>query len=392
MQKSKIITISIIALIFIYILLGQAYIYKLGDIYTYIVNPIFWIGMLLVLKTFLIPTYNVKKLKKEIIEYVLITVLIYIVIYLISGIFVGFGKNPYISTFRGLIFNLIITGSFIVAKEYIRYRLIHNVYQKDQKLIGILTVIVFTLAEFNIIQFFSQSLNEYTIFKQLFYKVIPLILKNSLFSYIAYKSDYTANIIYDLLFKLFLWLAPILPKGPWVMDAIIDSVFPIILLLYIRYMLNKKSRFKLERSIGESSNPAGLIPLSILLILLIWFALGLFPIRPIAIATGSMEPNLSIGDVAIIEKCTPNDLKVGDIIEYQMEGYTVIHRIIKIYQEDGEFFYITKGDNNQTQDRLPVSEDQLIGKVLFKIKYIGLPSIWIHNIQSQVVVEVETGS
>lgn len=104
-----------------------------------------------------------------------------------------------------------------------------------------------------------------------------------------------------------------------------------------------------------------------------------------------MEPKLSIGDVAVIKKCNPNDVKVGDIIEYKMEGYTVIHRIINIYQEKGEFFFITKGDNNQDPDKLPVSENQLIGAVMFKIPYVGLPSIWLHKFSSQVVVDVETG-
>lgn len=104
-----------------------------------------------------------------------------------------------------------------------------------------------------------------------------------------------------------------------------------------------------------------------------------------------MEPNISIGDVAVIKKCTPNDIELQDVIEYKMEGYAVVHRVINIYQENGEFFFITKGDNNSAQDRLPVSENQLVGKVLFKIKYIGLPAIWIHKLNSKVVVEVETG-
>lgn len=104
-----------------------------------------------------------------------------------------------------------------------------------------------------------------------------------------------------------------------------------------------------------------------------------------------MEPILSVGDVAVIKKCNPNNVEIGDIIEYKMEGYTVIHRIINIYQEKGEIFFITKGDNNEDPDKMPVSENQLIGRVVFKIPYIGLPSIWLNNFRNQVIVEVETG-
>lgn len=285
MEKSKITTISIILLIFLYILLGQLQLYKLGDTYTYIINPAFWIILMAVLRTIFTPTYNVKRFKKEILEYVFITILIYVAVSFISGIFVGFGNNPYATSAYGIFLNFLTSGTVIIAREYIRYLLIHNVYQKDKKLICILTIILFTLIEFNIIVFLSQKLNGYIIFKQLFYNIIPLVLKNMLFTYVTYKSDYSATIAYDLSKKLFLWVSPILPKGPWVLDAIIETVFPIILLLYIKYAVDKKSRFKIERKIGENSNPVGLIPLSILLILVIWFALGIFPIRPVAVAT-----------------------------------------------------------------------------------------------------------
>ena len=64
-----------------------------------------------------------------------------------------------------------------------------------------------------------------------------------------------------------------------------------------------------------------------------------------------------------------------------MEGYTVIHRIIEKKQKNGEFSFITKGDNNNTPDKEEVKENQLIGKVVFKIKYIGYPAILLHNLQ-----------
>ena len=74
-----------------------------------------------------------------------------------------------------------------------------------------------------------------------------------------------------------------------------------------------------------------------------------------------------------------------------MEGYTVVHRIAQKTQRRGEFYFITKGDNNRDVDAKEVTEDQLIGKVIFKIKYIGYPAIWIHDLQEEEELEVETG-
>ena len=42
-------------------------------------------------------------------------------------------------------------------------------------------------------------------------------------------------------------------------------------------------------------------------------------------------------------------------------------------------------------DAEEVKENQVIGKVIFKIKYIGYPAIWLNLIQQeQIQVEVET--
>lgn len=101
-----------------------------------------------------------------------------------------------------------------------------------------------------------------------------------------------------------------------------------------------------------------------------------------------MQNEIMIGDVVIIKKCTANDVNVGDIIEYQMEGYTVIHRVIEKTQRKGEFYFVTKGDNNETADKKEVTEDQLIGKVIFKVRYIGYPAIWLHLIQERQQIDV----
>ena len=75
-----------------------------------------------------------------------------------------------------------------------------------------------------------------------------------------------------------------------------------------------------------------------------------------------------------------------------MEGYTVVHRIKEKSQKNGEFYFITKGDNNLTEDLEPVTENQLIGKLIFKVRYLGYPALWLHLIQqNDLEAEVETG-
>ena len=345
----------------------------------------------MILKIFIVSPYNTDKFKKDTIQYVLITMLSYAIIYLISGLFTGYSKNPYSNNIIGVVVNFYVCATIFVVIEYIRYKLIHNIYKDDEKIIFVMLVILFSIWDFKFFNVISGKMNIYISFKLLFYKLIPILIKNVLFTYTTLKIDYMPAIVYNLLYYSILWMSPVLPDIPWVIESIFNIIFPLILLLHIRYYINKKNRFNLNR-ISRETNPSTIIPFCILLILLICFALGMFPIKPVGIATGSMYPEIKVGDAVIIRGCTANDVGLQDVIEYQMENYTVIHRVISKYQKDGKMFFITKGDNNQDQDYNPVSEEQLIGKAIFKIPYIAIPAIWLHSINSKQTVEVETGT
>ncbi len=392
MQKNKKATIIIIIFIFIYGLLAEfIFSTKINRIYTYLLNPIIWIGIALILKLTLGKSFEIKKLKKDIISYSLIAVLAYIITYLISGLFITFGKNPYSRTLLGIITNLWSFATVIIAKEYIRYKLINNVYEKDKIKIAAFLSTVYIIIDLGIRQFFTTQMTGLFIMETFAQTLLPLIMKNILYSYTAINSNYLPAMCYELGTKLYLWLSPILPNAPWIMVSIIDSVIPLILFLYIRHEKNKKDIFRTKEKL-INSDPRNIIPLAIGIILAIWFAIGIFPIKPVAIATGSMQEELHIGDVAIIQKCNANDIEEGDIIEYQMEGYTVIHRVVSKTQKNGDFTFITKGDSNDSEDSEPVTEKQIIGKVIFKIRYLGYPAVWIHNLSVQQQLEVRTGN
>lgn len=380
MKQTKIETILIFVILILYYVLSQIYFIKMGSIYTMVINPLFWILLCVALKIYIKKTYAVAKLKKEIIDYTLITVLGYIIVYLISGLFVSFGKNPNSATLKGLIINFWITGSVILSREYVRYLIVNNTYEKQKKKVCIAIIIIMTLLEVKTLNL--SDLNFYYVFKKIVSEFLPVLSKNILFTYMAYCKNYIAAICYDLLIYLVLWLSPILPNMTWFMIAIIDIATPIILLLYIRYIKQKKDYFKSKEGVRDTE-PKSVIILVIIVILAIWFALGVFPIKPIAIATGSMAPQINIGDIAIIKKCSPNDIEVGDIIEYKMPDFTVVHRIVEIKQENGRYYFATKGDSNDSRDKNLVTEDQLIGKCLFKIRYLGYPAIWITGVKTQ---------
>lgn len=391
MQKSKKATIIIIITMLVYGFFATFKLIKeINILYLYIINPLFWLLLAGFLYLTLGKSIENKKMKKSIIQYTIVAILTYILIYMISGIVVTFGKNPYDTTVFGIITNIWMFGVAIVSKEYIRYKLIDNVYEKDKTTISILISIVYVTIDIDISRFIGNSVATYSCIRYIVQNILPEITTNVVFSYTARYGNWIPGVLYKLCTNIYYWISPIIPNAPWVMTAIVDTTIPVILFLYIRYEKNKLDIFRTKENI-INSDPRNVIPLVIAIILAIWFAIGIFPIKPVAIASGSMEKELYVGDIAIIKKCNANDVNVGDIIEYQMDGYTVIHRIIEKKQKNGEFLFITKGDNNQMADSENVKEKQLIGKVIFKIKYLGYPAIWLHLIQEEeAMVNVET--
>lgn len=381
MQKNRNTTIFILIFLFVYFLFSQFYLKTLGNLYTYIINPLFFITIAIILKFTITSPYRNNKYKKTTIQYVLITVLTYVILLLISGLFLTYGKNPYSATFEGVLLNLCSIGLVVLGTEYIRYKLINNVLKKDKMLIFALIVIVFVLKDIDFIAL-KNSLNIYYVFKLIFASIIPSAIKNILLTYICMYTDYIPALIYEMLIYGVQWIAPIWPKTPWVFTSIVDSVFPLILFLYCRYEISSTNKFFLYKY-SKPIEPKGTIPLVIGVVLVIWFTLGIFPVKPIGIATGSMEPSINVGDLMIIQKCTANDVEIDDIIEYDKDNYSIIHRVIDKYQNDGETFFITKGDNNDDKDFDPVSEKQLKGKAIFKIPYIAWPTIIIDSLSGR---------
>lgn len=92
------------------------------------------------------------------------------------------------------------------------------------------------------------------------------------------------------------------------------------------------------------------------------------------VLTGSMEPEISAGDVVIVNNVQQSNLKTGDIITYSVgsSSQTVTHRIIETVQKNGKTYYKTKGDNNNSTDSDMVEYENIIGTVNFTIGKIGL--------------------
>ena len=105
-------------------------------------------------------------------------------------------------------------------------------------------------------------------------------------------------------------------------------------------------------------------------------------IKPFIVMTGSMEPDIKIGDMVIIKKTlSQKEIQVGDVITYSLENEkdTVTHRVINIVNQDGNIYYQTKGDNNNSPDSNLVSFDKVLGKKIYNISGVGKKITYIYT-------------
>jgi signal peptidase I len=84
---------------------------------------------------------------------------------------------------------------------------------------------------------------------------------------------------------------------------------------------------------------------------------------------------LNKGDILFIRGANPEKLKIGDIIIFEgNQRSPIIHRIIRIREENGERIFETMGDNNNGQLTFEkeITENEIIGKTSLKIiPYLG---------------------
>lgn len=139
----------------------------------------------------------------------------------------------------------------------------------------------------------------------------------------------------------------------------------------------------LEKDIGW-----GDLPVYIAIIVLFIFAFQHVGI----VVSGSMEPTLHKGDIILLES-HPSSIEVGDIIVYHadwLNSEPVVHRVIaKGKSLSGDEYYLTKGDNNPSQDPGEVYPNEVISKVIninkkpLIIPKLGYINIKIHAIKQQ---------
>lgn len=83
------------------------------------------------------------------------------------------------------------------------------------------------------------------------------------------------------------------------------------------------------------------------------------------VLSGSMEPSIKTGSIIAVKPIsTPDKCQVGDVVTYKSlddPNILITHRIIKVENSGDSIQYITKGDNNDSEDHKAIPSSNVVG-------------------------------
>lgn len=316
---------------------------------------------------------------KDIIFDVIIFLLTFFLLYYLSGIIIGFARTDNYYNVNGIITFIIPIIITTILKEFLRYQVIMK--SEGSKLLTILTCILFIFLDVTNPIFYNGFASKYDTFIFFALTLLPAISSNIVCSYLTYKVGYKPNILYLLVINLYQYLLPLVPNPNEYLASLVNFLLPILLGFKLSSFFNLTMDEEIERDYNKKGIISLIIP-TILVIILVYFTSGYFHYYAVAIASGSMEKVISKGDIVVIEKLDAEyeKLKEGQIIAYTYNGVLVVHRIVRIIKQDGQYYVYTKGDANPNEDNYVVEQDTIMGTVKAVVPYLGLPTVWLNEI------------
>ncbi|MFV2145919.1 signal peptidase I [Isoptericola sp. G70] len=139
----------------------------------------------------------------------------------------------------------------------------------------------------------------------------------------------------------------------------------------------------------------GLLGLTVLLAAVVIVVPKMVGGVPLTILSGSMEPNLPAGSLAVVRPVDTDHIRLGDIVTYLPnpgDPTAITHRVTSIdHHQDGTRSFTLQGDANATPDA-PVRDLQVRGRVWYAVPWLGQVNSVVNGEQRTLAVFVVAGA
>jgi len=257
--------------------------------------------------------------------------LVYLALYYLAGTSFGFVNNGYRTGLTPLLQFALPISLIIVATEVIRY----VVLAQDNKWATVLGYLTCVVGEI-FVGANLATLHKFTGFMDFIgLTLFPAILSNILYHYLSKRYGMYPNIAYRLIITLYAYILPVTPAVPDALFSFANMLIPVAIYVFMDALYEKKKR----QALGKKSKAA--LPVTVLLVALMASAVMLisnqFSHGVLIIATPSMTGEINQGDAAIYEVYEDQPIELGQVIVFEKDGSTVVHRVVDIQYINNEY-------------------------------------------------------
>lgn len=372
---NKILILEIILLIF---LLFNSFVFKIANMYVISGIMLPFLILMIVLNGFEKDNY---RYKKDVLLNIIIFLLMYYFITYFLGLFSGFVKSSYSLSFINIIKNTFPVIALILISELMRYVLFNKTKRNLPCLI--IGCLLFVMVDVNTMVHIYDVKTALGITKMICLVVFPSITKNIFLTYLTMKVGYKNGIIYRLITELSTYLLPIFPDFGEYINVLLKTVLPIAIMARLNNMFNYYSVRKIKDSRYNSRKLVLYSVITFAFLTIVLLTSGLFTYQALTIGSGSMSPAIEKGDVIILKSMKNEEtrkIKKGDVLVYNHDNKIIVHRVIKKSNNGETISFKTKGDYNNAKDSWTVKQEEVIGIVKFRIRWVGMPTVALNEL------------
>lgn len=95
-----------------------------------------------------------------------------------------------------------------------------------------------------------------------------------------------------------------------------------------------------------------------------------FGYQLLVVMSDSMAPEIPKNSFVLVKE-NDEEVKIGEVVTFEVEGEYVTHRVVDIIENKQGVVFETKGDTNEYPDPGKRSKEEIVGRVIFSIPYLG---------------------
>jgi signal peptidase I len=308
---------------------------------------------------------------------------LYVTLFYLLGLYFGFINAKIILSPWSFMHYILPIATIIITSELIRNRLIDQnvkfnfVGRKINISLG-LCYIAMVLVDLLIYTGVYDLTNLNDFLTAMGFVLFASMSCNLFYNYVSIRFGSYGIIAFRLITVLYAFIIPFLPDVFLYFKSILRIVCP-----YFMYIIFEKTYAKRSFEISVKDKTKNFIETSVVFAIVTVIALVVsckFTYGVIVIGSRSMSGTIEQGDAVLYKNTDTDKIDKGDVVIFKSGGLQTVHRVVSIQEINGEIRYYTKGDANSKMDDGYRLRENITGVVKLRIKYLGVPTLFIRSL------------